>query len=137
MFVSEFHCPVVDTVQFKQSVPGPCEDSRNALFESSPGHCFFLLFPLVDFFLALTFLSCRIFHADRNAPASKSSVATDNRMWVAPILPQPHEVAISLVLGSQGCEDSTSTAEISGSHMRAFFGAFKAERNASKICYGH
>ena len=44
-----------------------------------------------------------------------------------------HEVAVAFALGSESREDSPSDAEVSGAHMRAFFSAFQAQRDAAEI----
>jgi hypothetical protein len=48
-----------------------------------------------------------------------------------------HEVAVSLVLRSEGGEDVAADAEVCGSHVRALFGPFEAERDATEIVWRH
>ena len=48
-----------------------------------------------------------------------------------------HEVAVSLVLRSEGGEDVAADAEVCGSHVRALFGTFEAERDATEIVWRH
>ena len=48
-----------------------------------------------------------------------------------------HQVAISLSLRRERCEDSPTHAKVRRAHMRALFGAGETERYPSKIIGGH